>query len=84
MKTKHTSDQIDATRRLAESYPRHGSERMHELLLHTGWRVNFKRVHRLWKAEQMQVPTKQHKKRRRPGKAANSCTHLQCLRGESS
>jgi transposase InsO family protein len=64
---------IDQLRRLAESHPRHGSERMHELLLHTGWRVNFKRVHRLWKQEHMQVPRKQRKKRRIKGESANGC-----------
>jgi transposase InsO family protein len=64
---------IAELRRLAESYPRHGSERMHELLVNTGWRVNFKRVHRLWKQEHMQVPTKQRKKRRLPGHSANGC-----------
>jgi len=64
---------IAELRRLAESYPRHGSERMHELLVNTGWRVNFKRVHRLWKQEHMQVPTKQRKRRRLPGHSANGC-----------
>jgi transposase InsO family protein len=64
---------IAELRRLTESYPRHGSERMHELLINTGWRVNFKRVHRLWKQEHMQVPTKQRKKRRLPGQSANGC-----------
>ena len=34
-------------RRLVEAWPRHGSERVHEILVGTGWRVNFKRVHRL-------------------------------------
>lgn len=64
---------IDAMRRLAEWRPRHGSDRMHELLVNMGWRVNFKRVHRLWKQEHMQVPTKQRKRRRLPGKSANGC-----------
>lgn len=60
-------------RRLAESYPRYGSERVHQLLTERGWCVNFKRVHRLWKQEHMQVPQKQHKRRRLPGVAANGC-----------
>jgi transposase InsO family protein len=60
-------------RRLVESFPRYGSERVHQLLVGTGWRVNFKRVHRLWKQEHLQVPVKQHKKRRLPGRSANGC-----------
>ena len=60
-------------RRLVQTYPRYGSERVHQLLVGTGWRVNIKRVHRLWKQEQMQVPAKQHKRRRLPGSSANGC-----------
>jgi len=56
-----------------ESYPRYGSERIHHLLFGTGWRVNFKRVHRLWKAEHLQVPAKQRRRRRSPGNSENSC-----------
>ena len=55
------------------AYPRYGSERVHELLVGTGWRVNFKRVHRLWKQEHLQVPRKQRKRRRLPGNSENSC-----------
>jgi transposase InsO family protein len=29
-----------------------------------GWRVNRKRVYRLWKQEGLKVPSKQHKRRR--------------------
>ena len=60
-------------RRLVEAYPRYGSERVHQLLVGTGWRVNFKRVHRLWKQEHLQVPRKPYKRRRLPGSSANSC-----------
>ena len=49
---------IDELRRWCEWYPRFGSERVHQMLLGTGWRVNFKRVHRLWKQEHFQVPGK--------------------------
>lgn len=52
---------IAQMRRLVESYPRFGSERVHQLLLQTGLRVNFKRVHRIWKQQHMQVPQKQRK-----------------------
>ena len=57
----------------AESYPRYGSPRVHELLTGTGWRVNLKRVHRLWKQEHLQVPQKQRKRRRLPGCSKNGC-----------
>jgi len=61
---------LNEMRRLAEAYPRYGSERVHQLLVGTGWRVNFKRVHRLWRQEHLQVPQKQHKRRRCPGSSA--------------
>jgi transposase InsO family protein len=64
---------IDELRRWCAWYPRYGSERVHQLLLGTGWRVNFKRVHRLWKQEHLQVPGKQRKRRRLPGQSANGC-----------
>ena len=38
-----------------------------------GWRVNRKRVHRLWQQEHLQVPRKQRKRGRLPGQSANSC-----------
>ena len=64
---------IEELRRWCAWYPRYGSERVHQLLVGTGWRVNFKRVHRLWKQEHLQVPGKQRKRRRLPGQSANGC-----------
>ena len=66
---------IEQMRRLVESYPRRGSERVYQMLIGTPWQVNFKRVHRLWKQEHLQVPGKQHKRRRlpAPGGSENSC-----------
>ncbi len=64
---------LEEMRHLVASYPRYGSERVHQLLVGTGWRVNFKRVHRLWKQEHLQVPRKQRKRRRLPGSSAHSC-----------
>jgi len=64
---------IDQLRGLVEWYPRYGSERMHKVLINTGGFVNFKRLHRIWKAEHLQVPTRQRKKRRLPGRSANGC-----------
>jgi len=70
---------IEELRRWCEWQPRFGSERVHQLLLGTGWRVNFKRVHRLWKQEHFQVPGKQRKRRRLPGHSANGCVRHKAL-----
>lgn len=64
---------IGEMRRLTEWHGYRGCERVHQLLLGTGWRVNIKRVHRLWKQEHMQVVKKKRKKRRLPGHSANGC-----------
>ncbi len=60
-------------RRLARQRPRFGAERIHRLLIERHWHVNHKRVHRLWKRENMQVPRKQRRKRRFSGCSENSC-----------
>lgn len=60
-------------RRHARRRPRFGAARIHRLLVADHWKVNHKRVHRLWKQENMQVPRKQHKKRRFSGGSENSC-----------
>ena len=49
-----------------------GYRRIAALLRADGWRVNVKRVHRLWKAEGLQVRRKQ-RKRRRLGNGKNAC-----------
>ena len=71
---------ITQLRRLVEAYPRYGSERIHQLLLGMKWRVNFKRVHRLWKAAHLQVPRKQRKRRRLPGRSENGCVRHKATR----
>jgi transposase InsO family protein len=43
------------------------------VLLDSGWPVGMGRVHRLWKQEHMQVPTKQHRRRSLSGQSGNSC-----------
>ena len=60
-------------RALIRRRPRFGAERIHRLLLARNWQVNFKRVHRLWKREHLQVPRKQHRRRRSYGGSENSC-----------
>jgi putative transposase len=64
---------LGAMRQLAGQRPRFGSPRIHEHLLTQGWQVNHKRIHRLWKQEHLQVPRKQHRRRRLPGSSENSC-----------
>jgi len=49
---------------LARQYGRFGYRRIAILLREVGWRVNDKRVERLWKREGLKVPQKQPKKAR--------------------
>ena len=60
-------------RALARRRPRFGADRIHRLLVERHWQVNHKRVHRLWKRDNMQVPGKQHRRRRFSGGSENSC-----------
>jgi hypothetical protein len=43
---------------LTQQYGRYGYRRVAALLRDTGWRVNDKRVERLWKREGLKVPMK--------------------------
>jgi hypothetical protein len=62
---------LEVMRKIVETFPRHGSDRVHRVLMGPdafgGWRVNLKRVHRIWKEDRMQVPRKQRERRRLPG-----------------
>jgi len=49
---------------LVRRCPRFGYRRIHALLVRVGFRINRKRVWRLWKQEGFKVPVKQVKKRR--------------------
>ena len=49
---------------IVRRHPRYGYRRVWALLRADGWRINRKRVHRLWWREGFRVPQKQHKKRR--------------------
>jgi putative transposase len=57
---------------LVRQRPRFGYRRICVLLRREGWRVNRKRVYRLWRQQGLKVPRKQRKKRRL-GSSANSC-----------
>jgi putative transposase len=72
---------LSEMRRIARRRPRFGSPRIYDALCTQGWSVNHKRVERLWREEGMQVPKKQHKKRRLPRCGSeNSCVRKRALR----
>jgi len=48
----------------AHRHPRYGYRHVHALLARDGWRVNHKRIERLWREKGLQVP--QIKRERRP------------------
>ncbi len=49
---------------LASEFGRYGYRRITALLHHEGWRVNHKRVERIWRQEGLRVPKKQPKRGR--------------------
>jgi transposase InsO family protein len=49
---------------LATQYGRYGYRRITVLLREEGWRVNHKRIERIWAEEGLKVPTRQPKRRR--------------------
>jgi putative transposase len=55
---------------LVRRHPRRGYRMIWGMLRLEGWRVNKKRVHRLWRREGLRVPAKQHK-RTRQGRSEN-------------
>ncbi|MEE2927395.1 MAG: IS3 family transposase [Chloroflexota bacterium] len=50
--------------RLARDFGRYGYRRITALLQHGGWKVNHKRVERIWRREGLKVPSKQPKRAR--------------------
>ena len=48
---------------LASQYGRYGYRRITALLWNEGWRVNHKRVERVWRQEGLKIPQKQPKRR---------------------
>ncbi len=58
----------------ARERPRFGSRRITTVLREDGWRVNHKRVERIWREEGLKVPKKQRKKRRL-GQSSNGIVH---------
>ena len=67
-------------RRIARRRPRFGSPRIYRELRRLDWTVNHKRIERIWREEAMQVPQKQHKRRRLTlGGSENSCVRRRAL-----
>jgi transposase InsO family protein len=64
---------------LARKHPRYGYRRVAALLRADGWRVNNKRVRRLWRREGLKIP-KEVKKKRRLGHSGNSCVRRRAVR----
>jgi transposase InsO family protein len=63
---------VNAMKGLVKKNLRRGCRQITMLLQRDGWRVNHKRVHRLWKQEGLQVP-RRHRKKRAIGVDANAC-----------
>jgi transposase InsO family protein len=78
---KRPDDEAALTRdiiRLATRYGRYGYKRITALLRLEGWRVNHKRVERIWRQEGLKVPARQ-KKRGRLYLNDGSCIRLRPL-----
>jgi len=60
----------------AYAHKRWGYRKITVLLRADGWHINFKRVYRIWRQEGLQVPYRQHK-RRRLGCSENGCIRHQ-------
>jgi putative transposase len=65
----------EAMRKLALRHPRYGYRRVSVLLRRDGWRINRKRVHRLWRKEGLKVPQKPHKRRRLMDGSSDNAAH---------
>lgn len=63
---------------LVRRHPRFGYRRIWALLRAEGWRINRKRIHRLWRREGLKVPNKKRKKRRL-GSSVNGCVRQRAL-----
>jgi len=63
---------VVAMKRLAKKYPRYGYRFITAKLRQEGWRVNKKRVQRLWRKEGLQVPYRR-KIKKSQGSSENAC-----------
>jgi len=63
---------------LVAKHPRYGYKRIWKLLRRDGWKINRKRVHRLWKQESLRVP-KKARKRLRGTSGENACDRRKAM-----
>ena len=72
---------VKEMRRLAEAHPRWGYRQIHALLVEEGWKVNRKRIERLWRLEGLKVPPSKSKQsgKKAGGGAENSIWNLPAL-----
>jgi len=70
---------IRAMRRIARRETRAGYRSVARYLRREGWKVNIKRIHRLWKQEGLRVPAKTRKKRRL-GDSSNGARRMRAER----
>ncbi len=61
--------------KIVRAHPRYGTPRVTHELRSRGWRVNHKRVERIWRKEGLKVPQRARKKRRL-GASANGIQHV--------
>ena len=66
---------------LARQYGRYGYRKISALLREAGWRVNDKRVERIWRREGLKVPPKQPKRGRLWLADGSWCVDLYCAPG---
>jgi putative transposase len=69
---------VERMHELVRASPRSGYRSIHLALVDEGWRVNTKRIHRLWKREGFRVPRRVVKKRRL-GTSANGAVRYKAL-----
>jgi putative transposase len=64
---------------LVGEHPRFGYRRIWALLRREGWRINRKRVYRLWRQQGLKVPRRKKKKKRGLGQKKNGCATRRSL-----
>lgn len=69
--------------RLASDYGRYGYRRITALLQREGWRVNAKRVERIWRREGLKVPQKQPRRGRLWLNDGHACGPGRCIAATS-
>ena len=72
---------VKEMRRLAEVHPRWGYRQIHGLLVAEGWKVNRKRIERLWRLEGLKVPPSKSKQsgKKAGGGSQNAIWNLPAL-----